>query len=180
MLASRGGSAEGRPWPGEAVVAFGSGELPDRGRFDLALEDGLRVSGFAVGGGEVVELAATLGGAPVPLPTWALLFVSRDLPSVAAGPADPGAWDRSFGELTAFTTGDGEARARGHKAAALPPRLATLYAEVRRLREAGTATRERLLAIRDEASSFPEDWLLRQEVEELLGAGQEQVASPSA
>jgi phenylalanine-4-hydroxylase len=91
---------------------------------------------------------------------------------VAAGPADPGAWDRTFGELTTFTAGDGEARARAHKAAALPARLAVLYAEVRRLREAGSATRERLLAIRDESSSFPEDWLLRAEVQEMLGAGE--------
>ena len=180
VLFSRGGRAEGRPWPGEAVVAFGSGELPERGRFDLVLEGELRLSGFAVGGGEVVDLSATLGGAPVPLPTWGLLSVSRDLASVAAGPADPGAWDRSFGELTAFTTGDGEAHARAHKVAALPPRLAALYAEVRRLREAGTATRERLLAIRDEASGFPEDWLLRQEVQELLGTPEEQRAGPSA
>ena len=153
VLVSRAGRAEGRPWPGDAVVAFGSGELPDRGRFDVALEGELRLSGFAVGGGEVVELSATRSGAPVPVPTWALLFVSRDLASVAAGPADPGAWDRCFGELTAFGTGDGEARARAHKAAALPPPLAALYAELRSLRETGRATRERLLAIREDAAA---------------------------
>ncbi len=180
VLASRGGRAEGRPWPGDAVVAFGSGELPERGRFDLSLEGELRLSGFAVGGGEVVELSARLSGAPVPLPTWALLFVSRDLASVAAGPADPAAWDRAFGELGGFTAGDGEARARAHKAAALPPRLAALYAELRRLRETGTATAERLLAIRAETSSFPEDWLLRLEVQELMGTGEPQPLSPGA
>jgi phenylalanine-4-hydroxylase len=172
VLVSRHGAAVGKPWPGEVVVAFGEGELPERGPFDLALPSGLALSGFAVGNGEVVRLEGRLGDRPLRLPTWALLFVSRDLRSVAGGPADPGAWDRWFGELASFAAGDGEARARAHKASALPPGLAALYAEVRRMREAGGATTERLLAIREAAARFTDDWLLRTEVDELLaGAG---------
>ncbi|HTU02754.1 MAG TPA: hypothetical protein VMG58_13090, partial [Candidatus Sulfotelmatobacter sp.] len=168
VLASRGGRAERQPWPGEAVVAFGAGGLPERGSFDLRLEGDLRLGGFMVGDGEVVDFSASRAGRTVPVAPWAQLFLSEGLGSVAAGPADPAAWDRWFGELEAFTAGDGEARARSHKAAALPPALGALYQEVRRLREAGTATRERLLAIRERATAFPDDWLLRAEVTELL------------
>ncbi|BDG05830.1 aromatic amino acid hydroxylase [Anaeromyxobacter oryzae] len=170
VLVSRGGRAEGRPWPGEVVVAFGRAAIPERGAFEVALPGDVVLSGFAVGGGEVVHLRGVRGGRPMELPSWALLFASEDLRSVAGGPADPGAWDRWFGELSSFTAGEGEARARARKAAALPPRLAALYAELRRLREAGEATPERLLAIRDAAAAFPDDWLLRREVEELLPA----------
>jgi phenylalanine-4-hydroxylase len=172
VLVSRDGRAEGKPWPGEAVVAFGEGELPERGAFDLALGSGLELRGFAVGGGEVVNLEATLGGRRLALPSWALLFLSRELRSVAGGPADAAAWDRWFGELSSFATGDGETRARRRKAAALHPRLAELYAEVRRLRERGEATPERLLAIREAAAEFEDDWLLATEVDELLGAAE--------
>ncbi len=168
VLVSRGGAAERKPWPGEVVVAFGEGELPERGPFDVALPSGLALSGFAVGDGEVVRLAGRVGGRSVPLPTWALLFLSRDLRSVAGGPADPGAWDRWFGELSSFATGEGEARARAHKASALPPALAALYADVRRMRESGGATTEKLLAIREAAARFTDDWLLKAEVDELL------------
>ncbi|HET6436991.1 MAG TPA: aromatic amino acid hydroxylase [Anaeromyxobacter sp.] len=177
---SRAGHAEGRPWPGEALVAFGEGELPQRGSFALGLGGGLRLSGFAVGGGEVVDLMAEVGGRRVPIPSWALLLVSRDLSRVAAGAADAGGWDSYFGELTSFAGGDGEARARAHKATALPPRLEALYAEVRRLREGGTATRERLLAIRDLSSSYADDWLLRQELDELVEASEQAAAGPPA
>ena len=134
----------------------------------MTLPSGLALSGFAVGDGEVVRLEGRLDGRNLPLPTWALLFLSRDLRSVAGGPADPGAWDRWFGELSSFAGGDGEARARAHKAAALPPALAALYGEVRRMRERGGATTERLLTIRDAAARFADDWLLRAEVDELL------------
>lgn len=170
VLVSRAGRAAGRPWPGEAVVAFGEGVVPERGPFDLALAGGLRLRGFAVGEHEVVRLEGELGDEPLDLPGWALLLVSGALPAVAGGPADPAAWDRWFGELSSFAAGEGEARARARKAAALPPALAALYVEVRRLRERGEATRERLLAIRDEAAPYRDDWLLRAEVDELLGA----------
>jgi phenylalanine-4-hydroxylase len=168
VLPSRSGAAAGRPFAGDAVVAFGAGALPDRGPFELALASVLRLSGFAVGGGEVLQLEGTLAGRRLDLPPWALLFVSGALASVAGGPADPAAWDRWFGELSAFSAGEGEARARAHKAAALPPPLAALYAEVRRLRERGEATRERLLSIRAAAERHSDDWLLRAEVEEML------------
>jgi phenylalanine-4-hydroxylase len=170
VLVSRGGRALGRPWPGEAIVAFGEGIVPERGAFDLELGRGLRLSGFAVGGGEVVDLEGDLGGTPLELPAWALLLVSARLPSVAGGPADPTAWDRWFGELSTSSAGDGEAQARARKAAALPPRLAALYLEVRRLRERGEGTRDRLLRIRAAAEPFRDDWLLRAEVDELLAA----------
>jgi phenylalanine-4-hydroxylase len=170
VLVSRGGVAEGKPWQGDVVVAFGRAALPERGAFEVALSSGLSLQGFAVEGGEVVNLRGAIAGRPIELPSWALLFLSEDLRSVAGGPADPGAWDRWFGELSSFAEGEGEARARAHKAEALPPRLAALYAEVRRLREGGTPARERLTAIRDAAAEFPEDWLLRAEVDELLGA----------
>jgi phenylalanine-4-hydroxylase len=168
VLVSRGGTADAKPWPAEVVVAFGRAALPERGTFEVRLGSGLVLSGFAVGGGEVVNLRGWQDDRPVPLPSWALLFLSDDLRSVRGGPADPGGWDRWFGELASFTGGEGETRARAHKAAALPPPLAALYAEVRRLREEGPRAPERLLAIRDAARAFPEDWLLKTEVDELL------------
>jgi phenylalanine-4-hydroxylase len=177
VLVSRGGKAEGRPWPGDVVVAFGAGGIPEHGAFDVVRGSGLRLRGFAVGGGEVVHLEGALDGRSLDLPSWALVFASRDLRSVAGGPADPGAWDRWFGELSSFTTGEGEARARANKAAALPASLAALYAEVRSLRERGVAPRERLSAIRDLAGASDE-WLLGAEVDELLGA-EPGVAAPA-
>jgi phenylalanine-4-hydroxylase len=167
-LASRGGIARGKPWPGEVVVAFGAGELPERGAFELALASGLELSGFAVGGGEVVRLEGRLGGRRLELPSWALLLLSSELASVAGGPADPETWDRWFGELSSFTAGDGEASARARKASALPPRLGALYAEVRRMRESGERSPDRLLSIREATAEFPDDWLLAAEVDELL------------
>jgi phenylalanine-4-hydroxylase len=171
VLASRGGVAEGKPWPGEVVVAFGRAAIPERGAFEVVLPGGLVLSGFAVGGGEVVHLRGRLGDRALELPSWALLFLSDDLRSVAGGPADPAAWDHWFGELSSFTAGEGEARARAHKAASLPPRLAALYADLRRLREAGRASPDRLLAIRTAAGEFPGEWLLRAELDELLAPG---------
>jgi phenylalanine-4-hydroxylase len=134
----------------------------------VALASGLRLRGFAVGGGEVLQLEGALAGRPLDLPPWGLVLLSRALPSVAGGPADPAAWDRWFGALSSFGAGEGEARARARKAAALPPGLAALYAELRGVRERGEATRERLLAIREAAEAFRDDWLLRAEVDELL------------
>jgi phenylalanine-4-hydroxylase len=166
-LVSRGGTAIGKPWTGEVIVAFGDEEPPERGRFELALASGLILEGFAVGGGEVVRLHARLRDRPLPLPSWALLLVSRELRSVAGGPADPAAWDRWFGELSSFGAGEGEAAARARKAAALSPALAALYAEVRAVREEGPATAERLAALREAARAFPDEWLLRTELDEL-------------
>jgi phenylalanine-4-hydroxylase len=169
VLLSRAGVAEGRPFAGDAVVVLGQAEVPERGAFDVEVAPGVRVSGFAAGAGEVLGLRVVRDGVEADVPPWAILAVARSIPSVAGGPADPAAWDRWFGELSSFAEGDGEARARARKAAALPPALGALYEEVRRLRERGGARLERLLAIRDAAAAFAGDWLLREEVDELLG-----------
>ena len=168
LLRSRGGVAEGRPFLGEGLVALGEGALPERGPFDVALASGLRLRGFAVGGGEALRLEATLAGAPLDVPPWAVLAVTPSIPSVRGGPADPGAWDGWLGALSTFAAGEGEARARAHKAAALPAGLAALYAEVRAIRGRGAGARDRLLAIREAAATFRDDWLLAREVDELL------------
>lgn len=168
VLVSRAGKGEGNPWPGEVVVAFGAGELPERGRFEVTLPSGLSLRGFAVGRGEVVRLEGTLGGVPLPLPSWALLFVSSDLPSVAGGPADAAGWDRWFGELSSFAAGEGEARARAQKAAALPAAVAALYAEVRCARERGGTSPEQLSRLREAARQLEHEWLLQSEVDELV------------
>ncbi len=89
---------------------------------------------------------------------------------MAGGPADPGAWDHWFGELNAFTEGDGEAQARAKKATALHPSLAALYREVRTMREAKAVKPERLEQIARAATDFKDDWLLKTEVAELKQA----------
>ncbi|HEX8435054.1 aromatic amino acid hydroxylase [Archangium sp.] len=167
VMVSRGGKAEGKPWPGLALVAFGAGELPERGPFEVELASGLKLGGFAVGGGEVLNLRGELNGRPVELPSVAQLFLSTGLPSVAGGPADPGAWDRWFGELNAFSEGEGEAQARAKKATALHPSLAALYREVRTMRESKAVKPERLEQIARAATDFQDDWLLKAEVAEL-------------
>jgi len=179
VLLSRSGVAEGRPFMGEALVALGDGTLPERGPFDVALASGLRLRGFAVGGGETLGIEATLGGRQLDVPPWTMLVLARAIPSVAGGPADPGAWDRWFGELSSFAAGDQEARARARKAAALPAGLAALYAEVRTLRERGRRDSNRLHAIRAEAARYAGDWLLAHEVDELL-ASEEHAGAPAA
>lgn len=172
VLVSRGGKALGEPGTAPALVAFGEGTLPERGPFTLALASGLELRGFAMGGGEVLNLRGTLDGRALELPTVAWLFVSPGLPSVAGGPADPEAWDAWFGELNAFSEGEGEVRAREKKAAALHPSLAALYREVRAMREGRAAcSAERLEQLARAASDFPNDWLLRTEVEELRQLG---------
>ncbi|WNG22906.1 aromatic amino acid hydroxylase [Cystobacter fuscus] len=170
VLVSREGKAEGKPWPGLALVAFGAGTLPDQGSFQLELASGLKLQGFAAGGGEVLNLRGQLAGRPVALPSVAQLFLTSHLPSVAGGPADPGTWDRWFGELNAFTEGEGEAQARAKKASALHPSLAALYREVRAQRESKSLDFRRLEQISHAASDFPEDWLLRTEIDELKAA----------
>ncbi|MFL5348676.1 MAG: aromatic amino acid hydroxylase [Hyalangium sp.] len=167
VLLSREGKALGKPWAGEALVAFGAGTLPERGEFQLELASGLRLQGFAVGGGEVLHLRGSIGGQELALPSVSRLFLSEGLPSVAGGPADPGTWDQWFGELNAFTAGDGEARARARKAEALPKPVAMLYREVRALRESGAVRPERVEQLAQAASAFPDEWLLKEELAEL-------------
>ncbi|WP_306591819.1 aromatic amino acid hydroxylase [Geothrix sp. 21YS21S-4] len=164
ILLSREGKAEGRPWSGEAVVAFGSGALPPSGAFSLDLASGLSLTGFRVGAHEVIDLRGSLDGRPLDLPRWALLFLSRELPSVAGGPADPGAWDRWFGD-GGLAEGEAESRARDRKAASLAPEAAELYRQIRTHREEGAGADLRDLARR--AANHPEEWLLQAELAEL-------------
>jgi phenylalanine-4-hydroxylase len=167
-MVSRDGKDGDKPWQSPTLVAFGAGALPERGPFQLELANGLRLEGFAVGGGEVLRLKVTLGGRTLEhLPSVARLFLSEGLPSVAGGPADPAAWDRWFGELNAFAEGEGEARARARKAEALPSALEKLYREVRALRESGDRRPERLETLLRAASAFPDEWLLWEELNEL-------------
>lgn len=170
VMLSREGVAEGRPFTGRALVAFGEGALPERGPFRLELESGLVIEGFRAAGHEMLALEATLEGRKLDVPRTAMLLLSDSLPSVAGGPADPGTWDHWFGELEAASEGEGEALARARKAAALPAPLSALYLEVRAMREAGRPSPERLDAIAREAAAFPDDWLLLQEIAELRAA----------
>jgi phenylalanine-4-hydroxylase len=164
-LLSRSGRALDGPWSLPAVVVFGTLKLPRQGRFRAELETGLALEGRAVRGREVAELRGRVQGREIALPPRALLVGSRSLPSVAGGPADPETWDSHFGRSAA--EGEGEARARARKAAALPPRLGRLYAEVREMRERGAVDRVRLAAIAAELPAFPDDWLLAEEIREL-------------
>jgi phenylalanine-4-hydroxylase len=174
---SRGGhSVQAEPWPGPALVAFGPADpgpsapgSPTPGPFALALHGGLEIAGTRLDGHRAEGLRATLQGRPLELPAEALLFVSPGLPGVAGGPGDPEAWDRWFGEQDPFGGGEAEALARRRKAEALPARLGELYLEVARMRAEGQVKTARLLQIREELSQYPDDWLLRGEVGELLG-----------
>jgi len=172
VMLSRQGRSEAQPWPGSALVAFGEGQLPTRGAFDLELASGLRLSGFHVGGQEVINLRGSLEDQPLELPSWAQLFLSEGLPSVAGGPADPGAWDRWYGELNAAATGEAERVARQRKSEALTPELATLYTEARSLREAPSSDPARLEALGRKLEAHGEEWLLKAEFAELSMKGQ--------
>ncbi len=165
ILLSLNGHALQKPWSGEALVAFGKAELPSRGAFEIKLSSGLIITGFMVGDHEAINLRATQDGKPLDMPSWALLFISEGLPSVAGGPADPGDWDRWFGELNAFAEGNAEAEARARKAEALSPRLAEIYEAVRAMRESGKSDSAPLQAWLAEAE---DDWLLTEEIHELL------------
>ncbi len=168
VMASREGHTLGQPWPGEALVAFGAnGQLP-RGPFQLELPSGLRLSGFHIGNHEVVNLQGRLEGQRVDLPSWTLLYLSEGLPSVAGGPADPGAWDQAQGGLNAFASGEAEQLARQRKAEALAPKLAACYQELSAMRASSAPDRSRLEALARKAGHHPEDWLLRTEIAELL------------
>ena len=172
MLLSHGGVAVGKPLTGEALLVFGRGKPPSEGPFGFELPSGLFLTGFALGDGAVVNLRGHLAGRPLDLPSCTSLFLSEALPSVGAGPADPAAWDRWFGDLNAFAEGDAEARARARKAAALQPALADLYRDVRQLREAspgeGLASDRgpSLADLRRRAAAFPGEWLLQRELDE--------------
>jgi len=168
VVVSRAGRAEGRPFSGPALVAFGpgAGEL-GVGRFRLELPTGLSLSGFSVDGREVVDLRARLGEQDLEVPAWCLVLRSRTLPSVAGGPADPEHWERCFGGAAASADGDGEARARERKASSLDPAAAALYREVRARREAGGVGPAERRALARRAAAHPSEWLLHGEIAEL-------------
>lgn len=168
---SRNGMALGRPWPGEALVVFGSGTLPYRGAFSLDLPSGLFLTGFRVGEHEVINLRGHQDGRPLDLPSWALLFLSGTLPSVAGGPADPGAWDQWFGDHSSLAEGEAEAQARDRKAASLPPEVAELYLKVKALREVGPIDGPSMTALAARAGAYPAEWLLQAELKELEALG---------
>jgi phenylalanine-4-hydroxylase len=170
-MLSRVGRALAEPFDLPTLVAFGPARLFEAGPLEVALPSGLVLSGrvrsdITSSLCEVAELRARIGSRELPVPPRALLTIAEGLPSVAGGPADAGAWDRSFGAPAVES--DGEARARLHKAEALPPALAALYAEVRQQRESGRIDPERLEAIASEAREHVDDWLLRTEIAELL------------
>jgi phenylalanine-4-hydroxylase len=163
-MLSRRGVALGPPTDLPAVVAFGSARVPRDGSFCVTFSSGLSLSG-RITDGVASELRASVGSREIACPTRAVLRSSESLPSVAGGPADPGTWDERFG--AAPPDAGAEARARARKASALPPALAALYREVREMRESGRVDPSRLAGIAAEARRFPDDWLLRTEVEEL-------------
>jgi phenylalanine-4-hydroxylase len=158
---SRGGRRS-RALGAAGLVAFG--RCGCRGRASRGWR-GLRLDGRVLRGREVVELRGRVGSRELPLPPRALVLSSGALPSVAGGPADPASWDGHLGRPAA--EGEGEARARARKAEALPDSLARLYEEVRAMRQRGAVDAERLAAIEEQARAHPEDWLLRQEIQEL-------------
>jgi phenylalanine-4-hydroxylase len=170
MVSRRGRSLGGAPWQGAALALVGP--LPPEpegiGPFAFTLPGGLRLAGTRLAGHRVEALRASLDGRALDLPDSALLVSSRALPGVAGGPADPESWDAWFGEREPAVADEAEQRARRAKAAALPPRLGHLYLEVAAMRRAGRIDHGRLGAIRAELEQFPEDWLLREEVGELL------------
>jgi phenylalanine-4-hydroxylase len=182
-LLSRGGRALRAPVKLPAFVALGGGdEAPPPGKLALRLPSGLELTGVVVAAHDVAavevrDLRARLGTRELAAPRAALLVLADGLPSVAGGPGDPGAWDRAFGRRRAVS--DGEARARAHKAAALPPSLANLYREVRAMRERGEIDAERLEGIATAAREFADDWLLRVEIAELLSPATAGVEAPA-
>ena len=89
VLRSRAGRAEDGWFDGPGLVAFGKAAPLPPGRFERTLETGLTLSGFHVGGGEVLELSGSLRGRPLELPRWAVLELAERLPAVAGGAADP-------------------------------------------------------------------------------------------
>lgn len=167
---ARAGQALERPWPGEALVAFGQARLPDRGPFSLDLPSGLFLTGFRVGAHEVINLRGHQDGRPLDLPSWALLFLSDQLPSVAGGPADPGAWDAWFGPVGGPAEGEAEQQARARKADALTPALAELYVQVRNRREGHAIGDDEWQRVVAQCADHPEEWLLQSELRE-LGVG---------
>jgi phenylalanine-4-hydroxylase len=169
MVSRAGLSLHREPHREAALVAFGAAGSQDPGPFTLVLDDDLTLAGIRVDEHRVRALRGSHRGRPLDLPETALLLVSDGLPGVAGGPADPEAWDRWFGEQDVLSAGEAEILARRRKAEALPVRLGELYREVALMRASGRTRTDRLEALLAELGRYPDDWLLRHEVGELLG-----------
>jgi phenylalanine-4-hydroxylase len=176
-LLSRGGKALGAASDLPVVVAFGDARVPRDGSFCVRFASGLTLSG-RIAEGVASEVRAAIGSQELAVPDRAVVLASPALPSVAGGPGDPGAWDWRFGEPVPDS--EAEARARAHKASALPAALAALYREVRALRESGRADRARLEALTAAMARFPDEWLLRDEIEELSVQSERHAGAPAA
>jgi len=158
-LVSRDGVASGTgPWQGTALVVLAAG-TPPLGPFRLEGPGGLFLEGFGLEAHAVTRLRGSLGGRDLDLPAEALLFLSATVPSVVGGPGDPESWDRWCVDR------DAKAQPPSTRVEALAPDLAARYREVRAMREGRTVASERLREILEEV---PGDWLLREEVQELL------------
>jgi phenylalanine-4-hydroxylase len=176
MISTGGVTRMREPWRGAALVAFGPEQPLPAGPFARLLggrgpRGALTLQGVRAAGpleDQVEELRGTLAGQPLALPGSALLLFSAGLPGLAGGPADPEAWDRWFGAANPACGGDAEALARKRKAEALPARLGALYLEVAGMRAEGRIQAPRLRQILEELDRYPDDWLLRCEVGELL------------
>lgn len=167
-MISKGFKCTERPRRIDAVVLIGSERLPARGRFAMRFPSGIEASGTVVEGHEVVDFRVWFHGRQLPVPTWAYVAVAEAIPSVAGGPADPQRWDLDFGTLDAFAAGQEEELARQNKANELPGALATLYREVRAMRESKKVDAKRLQEILEASKRFGDEVLLREEVDELL------------
>ena len=73
-----------------------------------------------------------------------------------------------FGALESFQTGTGERIARQHKADELTVELASLYAELRALRESGSRTG--LTKLAERVRDYPDEFILQVELTELAQA----------
>ena len=152
----------------DAVVVFGEGRLPASGAFEVRLSSGVRASGHVVSGHEVIDFQLWLHGERLPVSGWVNLVVARSVPSVAGRAADPETWESYFGALESFQTGTGERIARQHKADELTEELASLYAELRALRESGS--RAGLTKLAERVRDYPDEFILQEELTELAQA----------
>ena len=151
---------------GPALVAFGAGELPERGPFKLELASGLKLQGFAVGGGEVLNLRGELGGRPVELPAVASSSQRGTCPRWPAARRTRARGTAGSASSTPSPRARARRKAREKKATALHPSLAGALPRGARHARVARLNPERLEQI-PAATDFPDDWLLQAEVDEL-------------
>jgi phenylalanine-4-hydroxylase len=153
-----------KPTRGSAMVLIGEARLPAKGRFALKLASGLVASGFVVAGHEVISLEVKQAGQRLDVPTWGQVIIAKRVTSAAGGPSDPHVWDKAFGTLDSFATGEAEAEARQRKADALPQALADAYREVNVMHRTGRADAARIEQFK---MQWPDEALLLEEIERL-------------